>query len=294
MIAPGVLGPATIGRRSPALTPGGVYAYPAPRPPRSGLVTIPSCEQLLPATVTPTGPIAYGTQGRSLYVYAPPAPEGAPRGPAMILFHGTGFTANASPSITLPAYQLVSRGITVVSADYDATTYLTCRTAAVEAFAYTVALPTVDPLRVGVGGYSVGGYPAAWLAYLGSAAYAVLWYPAIGGFADVAANYGAGYQVQFTTFHAGALGAADIAPSPGQCPVLISHGSADVSVYPAVSAAYETACGPAGVECLRLIATARTHGYNMIRSGTWPANDAVLPATSTFLGFPPGDVAARL
>lgn len=159
------------------------------------------------AGVSPATPVAHtyreveGTT-LTLYVFTPPGPPPNGRAPAVLLFHGGGWSVGSPEWTFTSARRYADHGLVAVSVQYrlsnDTVTPIDALTDACSAFQWVRAQALklgVDPQRIAASGVSAGGQLAAGAATIGcgnsEGAYGnggpdalVLWSPALDVSAD--------------------------------------------------------------------------------------------------------------
>jgi acetyl esterase/lipase len=113
-----------------------------------------------------------GDRALKLFVVSPPDAQPADRRPALVLFHGGGWTGGAPTQFNTQAAYLASRGLVCVQVEYrlldkaDKAPPVSCVQDAKSAMRWVRAHAAdfgIDPARIGAGGGSAGGHLAAFV-----------------------------------------------------------------------------------------------------------------------------------
>ena len=113
-----------------------------------------------------------GGRALKLFVVSPPDAKPTDRRPALVLFHGGGWTGGAPTQFNTQAAYLASRGLVCVQVEYrlldktDKAPPVICVQDAQSALRWVrshAAALGVDPARIGAGGGSAGGHLAAFV-----------------------------------------------------------------------------------------------------------------------------------
>lgn len=138
------------------------------------LLTLPA-----PATRAAESPVGtahvykrVGARDLKLFVVSPPDAKPTDRRPALVLFHGGGWTSGAPTQFNTQSAYLASRGMVCVQVEYrlidksDKAPPLVCIQDAKSALRWVRAHAAefgIDPARIGAGGGSAGGHLAAFV-----------------------------------------------------------------------------------------------------------------------------------
>lgn len=113
-----------------------------------------------------------GDRDLKLFVVSPPDAQPADRRPALVLFHGGGWTGGAPTQFNTQAAYLASRGLVCVQVEYrlldkaDKAPPVSCVQDAKSAMRWVRSHAAdfgIDPARIGAGGGSAGGHLAAFV-----------------------------------------------------------------------------------------------------------------------------------
>ncbi len=203
-----------------------------------------------------------------LYVTKPDDWKASDSRPAILFFHGGGWTGGAPGQFTAHAEHLAEKGMVVFQVQYrlldkkskDAPE--TCVEDARDAMRWVRERAGefgIDPERIGSGGGSAGGHLAAYLGMVlpegdaGKANAMVLFNPVLdngpGGWGH--GRVGERYQ-EFSPFHN---------VSPDDPPMLVMSGEKDALISPETFAKLKAASTAAGVSCEVRITPDAGHGY---------------------------------
>ena len=211
-----------------------------------------------------------------LFVVSPPNVKPSDRRPALVFFHGGGWTGGAPTQFNTQSAYLASRGLVCVQVEYrllektDKAPPLVCVQDAKSAMRWVrshAAELGIDPARIGAGGGSAGGHLAAFVALVpGSddpsddlkisprAAVLTLFNPvfdngAIGGWGQ--ARVGDRVK-EFAPAHNIAAGAP---------PTIIFLGRDDALVPTATAERFQTAMKAVGTRCELFLYDGQSHGF---------------------------------
>jgi acetyl esterase/lipase len=138
------------------------------------LLVLVACSALAAEAPVGTAHVYKRVGGRALklFVVSPPDAKPTDRRPALVLFHGGGWTGGAPTQFNTQAAYLASRGLVCVQVEYrlldktDKAPPVICVQDAQSALRWVrshAAALGVDPARIGAGGGSAGGHLAAFV-----------------------------------------------------------------------------------------------------------------------------------
>lgn len=113
-----------------------------------------------------------GSRELKLYIVSPPDAKATDQRPALVFFHGGGWTGGAPTQFNIQSAYLASRGLVCVQVEYrlldktDKAPPLVCVQDAKSAMRWVRAHAAdlgIDPARIGAGGGSAGGHLAAFV-----------------------------------------------------------------------------------------------------------------------------------